>query len=227
MTLRKALLWAYFDAEAQYLVPLQIIKRVHSDYEAIQKLDITLNPVCKVPLVVCGHKGQLIIEELFDEEAPTAETPAYDDNNSPATPEVLNRRQSRHLSDMQAVFTQLMLIRKQNEELTTEIQNVQAYFSKKIVYLGSTVNRLRLQFQPLRLILFFLFLMLLTILLCCPLLSLKTIFQTNKTKSRDHQACTHFGMSLNWALEGFHANGNVHDDNDGNDGNDGNNVNDG
>ena len=124
-------------------------------------------------MVVCD---QLIIEMLFDEEAPTEEAPVHADNNSPATPEVLNMRQRMHLSKIQAVFAQLMLTQKQNEELTTEIQNVQAYFSKKIVYLGSTVNRLRLQFQPLRLILFFLFLMLLTILLCCPLLSLKTIF---------------------------------------------------
>ena len=142
MTLSKALLWACFDAEGQDIVPLQIIKRVQTAYEAIRKLDSTLNPVRKVPLVVCGHEGQLIIEELFDEEASTAETPAHDDNNSPATPEVLNRRRSRHLSEMQAVFAQLMLIRKQNEELTTEIQSLRTHFSKKIGYLSTTVNRL-------------------------------------------------------------------------------------
>ena len=113
MTLRKALLWAYFDAEAQYLVPLQIIKRVHSDYEAIQKLDITLNPVCKVPLVVCGHEGRLIIEELFDKDpggSSGADAPVHDHSNCPATPEMLNRRWCRYLSEMQAVFAQLMLI---------------------------------------------------------------------------------------------------------------------
>ena len=45
MTLRKVLLWECFDAEAQDLVPLQIIKRVHTTYKAIQKLDSTLNHV--------------------------------------------------------------------------------------------------------------------------------------------------------------------------------------
>ena len=90
--------------------------------------------------MVCGHEGQLIIKELFNEEAHTAETPAHDDNNSPATPEVLNRRRSRHLSEMQAVFAQLMLIRKQNEELTTEIQSLRTHFSKKIGYLSTTYS---------------------------------------------------------------------------------------
>lgn len=154
VTLSKALLWACFDAEAQELVPLQIIKRVHTAYEAIRKLDTTQNPVRKVPLVVCGHEGQLIIEELFDEDATPdgvgvgggggggAEAPAHDDNNSPATPEALNRRRSRHSSEMQAVFAQLMLLRKQNEELTTEIQSLRTHVSRKITYLSSTVNRL-------------------------------------------------------------------------------------
>ena len=112
VTLSKALLWACFDAEGQNIVPLQIFKRIQTAYEAIWKLDSTLNLVCKTPLVVCGHEDQLIIEELFDDEAPMTETPAHDDNNSPATPEALNRRQSRHLSEMQVVFAQLMLIRK-------------------------------------------------------------------------------------------------------------------
>ena len=48
MTLSKALLWACFDAEAQDIVPLQIIKRVHTTYEAIQKLETSQNPVYKV-----------------------------------------------------------------------------------------------------------------------------------------------------------------------------------
>ena len=107
-TLGKALLWACFDAEAQDLVPLHIIKRVVTAYQRVQnQLGETENPVRKVPLVVCGHDGQLIIEELFDDDA---ENPAHDENNSPATPEDLNRRRSRHSSEMQAVFAQLILI---------------------------------------------------------------------------------------------------------------------
>ena len=54
-------------------------------YEAIQKLETTQNPVGKVPLVVCGHEGQLIIEELFNEKAGTGAgevAPVHDGNNS-------------------------------------------------------------------------------------------------------------------------------------------------
>ena len=122
MALSKDLLWACFDAESQDCVPLQIIKRIHTAYEDIQKIDSTLNSVCKVPLVVCGNKDQLLIEELFDKEAggTGAEVPAHDDSNSPANPEMPNRRRSRYSSEIQAVFAQLMPIQK-NEELTTEL----------------------------------------------------------------------------------------------------------
>ena len=64
------------------------------------QLSPTDNPVCKVPLVICGHGGQLIVEELFDEGAPTRVAPAHDDSFS-ATPEVLtNRRRSRQMSEI-------------------------------------------------------------------------------------------------------------------------------
>ena len=99
MTLGKARFWVYFDAEAQDIAPLQIIKRVHAAYEAIWQLKSSLNPVYKVSLLVCDYEGWLIIEELFDKEPP-----AHDDKNSPGTPEILNRRWSKHLSEMQAVF---------------------------------------------------------------------------------------------------------------------------
>ena len=123
-TLGKALLWACFDAEAQDMVPLQIIKRVVTAYHRVQnQLGPTENPVRKVPLVVCGHDGQLIIEELFDEDVATA----HDENNSPATPEELNRRKSRHSSEMQAVFAQLILIRRQNDNLTNEVQTLRTH----------------------------------------------------------------------------------------------------
>ena len=145
VTLSKALLWDCFDSEAQVLVPLEILKRVHSAYEGVRKLDPTVNPVRKVPLLIAGHEGQLIIEELFDvesEQAGVEAGTAHDENSSPATPEAINRRRNRHSSEMQAVFAQLMMIRKQNEELTSEIQAMRTTFSKKLGYLRSTVNRL-------------------------------------------------------------------------------------
>lgn len=57
-----------FDAEAQDTVSLAIIKRVHLEYERVRKLELTVNPVRKVPFVVYDHEGQLIVEELVADE---------------------------------------------------------------------------------------------------------------------------------------------------------------
>lgn len=144
VTLGKAVLWACFDAEASDIVPLQILQRVRLAYERVQnQLSSTENPVRKVPLLICGHEGQLIIEELADDagEAPARAAPEHDDNSSAVTPEILNRRRSRHTSEIQAVFAQLMQIRRQNEQLSTEVQVLRSHLSTKIKHLTTAVNR--------------------------------------------------------------------------------------
>ena len=88
VTLGKAVLWVCFDAEASDIVPLQILQRVCLAYERVQnQLSSTKNPVRKVHLLICGHEGQLIIEELAEdaedaEEAPARAAPEHDDNSS-------------------------------------------------------------------------------------------------------------------------------------------------
>lgn len=117
--LGNAILWACFDAEAQDIVPLQVMKRVMVEYERVRKVDNTVNPVRNTPLVICGHEGQLIVEELILD--PEEET-STDAGVSAQTPEEKNRRRSRHTSEMQSVLAQLMVIRKQNKELNNEVQ---------------------------------------------------------------------------------------------------------
>ncbi len=137
VTLNETLLWARLHSEAQELVPLEILKRVKTVYEGAGELDPTVNPVCKVLLLISDCECQLIIEELFCEleQAEAVAGTARDENSSPVTHESINRRQSSHSSDMQAVIAQLMMIRKQNEELTSEIQSMMTTFSKKLGYL--------------------------------------------------------------------------------------------
>lgn len=108
--LGKALLWAYLDPEGQDIVPLQISKRVNLEYERVRVLDSDVNPVQKAPLVICGHKGQLIVEELIDhqDDGPNA----HGEGSLPRTPEDMNRRRSRQSSEIQVVLAQLMIIRK-------------------------------------------------------------------------------------------------------------------
>ena len=96
-------------------------------------------------LLISGHEGQLITEELLGvylEMAGVEAVTAHDEYTSPATPKVLNRRQSSHSSKKHAVFVQSMLIRKQNEELTNEIQYTRTRFSKELSYLRTILNRL-------------------------------------------------------------------------------------
>ncbi len=104
-------------------------------------LDSDVNPVQKAPLVICGHKGQLIVEELIDhqDDGPTA----HGEGSLPRTPEDMNRRRSRQSSEIQVVLAQLMIIRKQNEELQKEFQVFKSHIiSKRIRYLNDSVKRL-------------------------------------------------------------------------------------
>ena len=86
--------------------------------------------------MICGHDWQLIIEDLFEGDR-DLEDPAHDESNSPTTHEALDRRRSRHSSEIQVVFTQLILIKKQNNKLTTEVQTLQSHSSKKVKHLTS------------------------------------------------------------------------------------------
>ena len=138
--LGKALLWACLDPEVQDIVPLQLYKRVNLEYERVRVLDSDVNPVRKAPLVICGHEGRLIVEELIDHQDDG--TTAHDEGSLPRTPEDINRRRSRQSSEMQVVLAQLMMIRKQNEELQNEFQVFKSHISKRIRYLNDSVKRL-------------------------------------------------------------------------------------
>ena len=139
----KALLSTCFDSDAKEIVLLKILGRLKSVYKGVLKLDSTVNSMHKDLLLISGHKCQLIIEELFDvylEMAGVEAATAHDEYSFPVTPEVLNRRQSSHSSKKRAVFVQLVLIRKQNEELTNEIQYMRTSFSKELSYLRTILN---------------------------------------------------------------------------------------
>ena len=72
---RKAILWSCFDRIASKHVPQDILLRVRSQYKHICTLDPKTNPVKKVGLIVCGHEGEIIIDDLVVD----GEWPAIDD----------------------------------------------------------------------------------------------------------------------------------------------------
>jgi hypothetical protein len=136
VVLGKALLWACFDTSVSENVPPQVIKRVLLKYEHLRRLVPTENPVRRIPLVVCGHEGQLVIDELLDDEG------EGESNNISTNNEDITRKRSRQSAATKAVFAQLMEIRKQNEELKREMEVLRCQLSKRVKYLGDSVNRL-------------------------------------------------------------------------------------
>ena len=134
----KAILWACFDPVASKHVPQDILLRVQSQYERIRTLEPETNPVKKVGLIVCGHEGQLFIDDLVVD----GEGPAVNDETQAATVTDLNLTRRRQSSELQAVLSQLAVIRKQNEVLHTELDITKTHICKKLKYMADTMNRI-------------------------------------------------------------------------------------
>ena len=129
---------------ASQLVPQEILSRVQGEYERVRILDPATNPVRKVGLVVCGHEGQLFIDDLVVdgevvEGAVDDETRASGATN--ATTSDLNLKRKRHSSELQVILSQLAVLRKQNEVLSTEFDIMRNHLSKKLKYISDTMNR--------------------------------------------------------------------------------------
>ena len=104
-----------------------------------------MNLVKKVPVVVCDHEGQLFIDKLLDPGAaavPSDLPASHDAVQFSSDPTNIHRRRARHSAEMQAVFSQLGLIRKQNNDLQTELEIMRTLLSKKMKHLSDAVNRM-------------------------------------------------------------------------------------
>ena len=140
----RAVLWACFDPLASKLVPQEILNRVQGEYERVRMLDPATNPVRKVGLVVCGHEGQLFIDDLVIDGELAGGGAVYDESTSGATSATtsdLNLKRKRHNSELQIILSQLAVLRKQNEVLSTEFDIMKNHLSKKLKYISDTMNR--------------------------------------------------------------------------------------
>ena len=139
--LGRAIMWACFDPLASLHVPSSIIERVKSQYARICTLDPTLNPIRKVGLVVCGHEGQLFIDEVVVDDDDD-EVACSNDEPSLAGIADLNKKRKRQSAELQAVLSQLSVLRKQNEVLSEELSVMKTHLSKKLKYMADTMNRI-------------------------------------------------------------------------------------
>ena len=131
--LGRAVLWACIDPITCQLVPKDILSRVQGEYELAHILDPGTNPVRKVGLVVCGHEGQLFIDDsAADDEARAswADATTFD----------LNLKRKRHSSELQVISSQLTVLRKQNEVLSTKVNIMKNHISKNLKYVADTMN---------------------------------------------------------------------------------------
>ena len=138
----KAILWACYDLTQKDHVPVALRERVAAQYESIRLLEPNTNPVKKITLVVAGHEGQLFIDELNDPDEP-----ASSDGSVPSTPanvSDVNRKRVRRTGEMQAIFSQLSAIRRQNDVLQSELSLTRNSLLSKLKIVSTNMNRIAL-----------------------------------------------------------------------------------
>ena len=89
-------------------------------------------------MIDCGHEGQLFIGNLVVD----GEGPEVNDEPQATTVTDLNLKMRRQSSELQAVLSQLAVIRKQNEVLHTELDITKTHICKKLKYMTDTMNRI-------------------------------------------------------------------------------------
>ena len=137
----RAVLWACLDPHYRTYVPDELLRRVTSSYERIKIPESDNNPIKKVGLVVVGNEGQLFIDFL-----PSDQDEADPDHVGADVSTAAYRRR-RQNAELQAVFSQLAAIRRQNEMLQSELELTRASLSKKLQKMSQSVHRLSIPAQ--------------------------------------------------------------------------------
>lgn len=142
VVLGRAVLWACIDPMFKSFVPDDLLRRVTSAYERARLLDAGENPVKKVGLVVVGSEGQLFIDML-------PEPDADGDLQQPSGAGVMeaNLRRRRQNAELQAVFSQLAAIKRQNELLHAELEVMRTNFMGKMKRISDSLNRIAIPHQ--------------------------------------------------------------------------------
>ena len=142
VVLGRAVLWACIDPMYKSFVPDDLLRRVTSAYERARLLDAGENPVRKVGLVVVGSEGQLFIDMLPDLDGD-------DDMQYPSGVGVTeaNLRRRRQSAELQAVFSQLAAIKRQNELLHGELEVMRTNFTGKLKTISNSLNCIAIPHQ--------------------------------------------------------------------------------
>ena len=139
--LGRAVLWACLDPLYRRYVPDELLKRVTSSYERIRVLSSDVNAIKKVGLVVVGNEGELYIDVLSsDQDVADPDHTGSDVSNA-------NYVRRRQTAEMQAVFSQLASIKRQNELLQSELEITRTCMMNKLKKVAESVHRISISAQ--------------------------------------------------------------------------------
>ncbi len=124
-------------------VRLRFFSRVWAEYKQDCILNPSANPIRMAGLVVRRHECQLYINDLvIDGDLVSASddgTRASGATNAATSDLHLKRKMDS--SELQVILSQLTVLRKQNEVLSTELDIMRDHFSKNVTYISDTMNR--------------------------------------------------------------------------------------
>ena len=140
VVLGKALLWCICDDDAAALVDNVMVDRVRSSVRSLNGCytndENSKNPVQKIPLVVSGEEGVLIIDEMMDEDDDDNEEGEGQNNN--------NRRGRNSRSDstqIRLLLNNVKQLTRQNVELKNELHIFKHTCTTLLEQLNTSVRR--------------------------------------------------------------------------------------
>ena len=149
VVLGKALLWCICDDEASALVDNVMVDRVRSSLRSLNGCyneETGTNPVRKIPLVISGEEGVLIIEEVIEEDdEETNEGGERGDNNDGTRRARLNGTSTRsggNSNQIRLLVNNVKQLTRQNNELKNELHIFKHTCTTLLEQLNSSVRRI-------------------------------------------------------------------------------------
>ena len=161
LILSKALLWAIFDEDMSSLLDNELVQRVKEQVERVagRLLATGVNPVRKVPLIISGSDGALIISEFVDYEEQEGGNNSEEENNNDrddgnrgggASSRRIIRgggmntnNADQSVSDSLAIMTSaLNSMRRQNDDMKNQILVLKETNSAMMMQMNASIRRL-------------------------------------------------------------------------------------
>lgn len=145
VTLGKALLWGICDEEASEYIDESMVQRVRAELRALNGCYTAVNPtnpVKKVPLIIGGEQGALIINEFVTDDA------GDDGNSNAATGGAttgLNVNGTNSVQSNQQIRVLVSAVRtltRQNEEIKNELHLFKSTCNTLLTQLNTSVRRI-------------------------------------------------------------------------------------